>query len=162
MSIFNKILSFKRKSKKSKCYLSIYDLPIEVFYNIIQTGNCNLLCYSGKIKESEALTQWEKIYEQFINKFGIPPQYKKHLKLKIKYCNELRKIHIQKQYYRKPFALRYRNEAEQLIKQEKQDLYEALAYLSKNMQFRIDPKVTTVAEYYGMVSILEKQARNNG
>ena len=145
-----------------KYYVSIHDCPIGVFQNILQGGNYSLLCYDGKLSEEELNDIWFKIYDEYIRAFGVPELYSKLIKLRIKWGKEQERIWIKGDKYRESFAAIYKHEAEELTKGIKDEFHEALAYISKSMGFRVDPKVVTVYEFYGYVKALEKNGKQEG
>src|SRR3990167_5681406 len=68
---------FKKKSQKFDCYTSIKELPIEVWFDIHETGDLMLLF---KDQKKAFLTDklndlFDTIYNQFLNKFGLSDEY---------------------------------------------------------------------------------------
>jgi len=141
---------------KPKYYISIYDCPIGTFESILKTLDYSKLCYEGKMKDSTLSDVWIKIYSEFIEVFGTPDTYKRYMALRVKWVTEQRKIWCNGQKYRESFAQIYKQEADEITKGVKDDFHKAIAYVSKEMRFRINPKEITVFEFYGYVKLLEK------
>ena len=144
---------------KPKYYVSIHDCPIGVFNAVISDKAIYKLCYEGEMKESELIEIWEKIYSEFIKEFGTPDHYQKYISLRKKWAKEQYSIWVKGKKYRESFAEIYKREYEAMVTEVSNDFHKAVAYVSKEMKFRVDPKEVTVFEFYGYIKLLEENGK---
>ena len=72
------MFSFKLKTKY---YSSIENLPVWNWFRINETNDLNYLVISGVATQAKLVELWDKIYCEFIDTFGISPQFRNILQL---------------------------------------------------------------------------------
>lgn len=143
--------------QKPRYYVSIHDCPIGVFEAVLDKKEYHKLCFEGTMSEDQLHDIWIKIYSEFIKTFGLPETYERYVSLRLKWCSEQVRIWCKGQNYRESFAAIYKSEYESLLLDVKSEFHKAIAYVSKEMGFRVPPNETTVFEFYGYIKHL-----NNG
>lgn len=144
---------------QEKYYRSIDEMPI---YNWIK-------CTEGKLEytrisddgtKSNDHKSWEFLYNEYLNKFGIGERYEKYL------IQQQKLAILQADYVitRKKFTLTKIEMAKTKIKNLEvffstgQKIETILVWISKYMGYRIDPKLTSVTEYF---TLLEHYGKAN-
>lgn len=140
-----------------KCYDSLDTLPIWHWNEIHRTGNYKHLIITRKYLHHNYTKLWLKLNDEYFERFGIPEGYKLFLK-NLKACTIAMGEYA---VSRDPIAYidmkRLNSEIDAyLSKTEKSDFMEELAAIQKLMGIKIDPKITSVAEYKGMINFCEK------
>lgn len=146
-----------RKTIK-KAYNSIKDLPIINFNEVITKNNLKYLIIEGKHTDAELTLIWSNIYNEFINEFGLPENYKSYLRLKIKWSKEVKRVWIDGEIYRQAFADIYEEQANNLLTGIESNLGKTIAQVSESMGFRVNPKETTVYEFYNYINHLNEKS----
>lgn len=158
--MFTKI-SFWKKSKKElelDCYNSIDELPIKIWFDIHKTVNFKKLLKSGECKNEKTYIKlfelWQKLYNEFIERFGLSDEFLSDLQIEIKIANLQADLIITKQQHLKTLIN---------IEQEKirinsldikppADLEIILAKMSKHYGFKLSSRELTTAEYYSYIN----------
>lgn len=149
---------FKKKSKEFNCYDSIKNLPIDVWFDIHETGDLLLLF---KEPEKAYLTDklnilFDKIYNEFLEKFGLSEEYLTELEQK-KYIAELQADYIitGQRHLRTLIAVaKERNNTLPKVKKPK-NIGVILAQLGKYYGYHLNEKIT-VYQYYSHINALPK------
>ena len=152
---------------RSYHYLSIDDLPIYYWWEIHETGDVTLLMPENKFRITESLVNycselWDDIRQQHLDYTGVSQEYSKYLRLiadmsmaKLQYAIsndnwDLFKLEL------------IESELDAIKDSPKEDNLETKSLIEKhwlNGQ-RLDPKKTTVKEYYSYIKSLQKQSAN--
>jgi hypothetical protein len=150
----------KKKNKSIDCelYKSIDELPIYNFDMIRKTNDFRYLYKTNdieKIKKDESLEkQWEIIFNEYINEFGLSENYKIHLMFLQDAINHYNNAYNKGQTHEITFAKIAELKAEELMKQgENKTLGELSALIAKKMGFRINIKEISVREFYNYIKI---------
>ena len=131
---------------KSKKIYSIDNMPIALFDSILKTGNYSLL---EGVKESEKEKQWIKVFDEYLVEFGINEAYKKYLQLQSEAIDLYNDAYNKGQKYKATLAEVKTRQAEEALIDTKGGSFDlSVAMVSKFMGFRVDPKTTTVKEFY--------------
>lgn len=105
-------------------------------------------------------TVWGELYDEYYQRFGKTKEFTAYLekvkKLTVMICDNAlefdsaRDIHIQ----------HLQAEVDTFTdKKQATDFYKNVAAVSKWAGFKVDPKTTTVAEYYGLLKLMEEAAK---
>lgn len=147
---------------KLKYYDSIDDLPINNWIKINETNDLKWLLINNKKeinkKEINILRNiWDKIFEQFIDYFGIPDKMLKVLELKreifslncdlISYSDRSIQTFIDIAQYQL-------NELQK--ENSKINFNEIKVYVEKYMGFQINEKKMSVKDYYTYINVINK------
>lgn len=73
-------LNWLKKPKKSNIYSNCAELPVVIFYEILETGNIKLLIKSGFVKLAQLKKQWELIQQEFEQLTGNQKSHKSIVK----------------------------------------------------------------------------------
>jgi hypothetical protein len=149
---------FRKKSIKNlgqhNCYLTIDELPIRIWFDIHKEGD-----YTKLIKTSIKLTDnnlleisniWSKMYNEYINKFGLSDEFMSDLRDEIKLANLQADYIITGQAYFKTL-INIEKEKKRIFDleiKEPQDLEVVLAKMSKYYGFKLNSRELTTTEYY--------------
>lgn len=145
-------------------YDSIENLPIDNWFKINETSNLQWVAKTDRVDIKKhgpvLLNAWNKIFDEFIDTFGIPEKMKEIMEVK-------RDIFLMKAQR----ALTEDRSFETLIEIEedklKKILYQERAvnagqvkvYVEKYLGFKLNVKETTVKEFYQYVEALNENAR---
>jgi len=138
-----------------KYYNSIENIPCSVFDKILETGDYERLIIKkapGKKPDFELV--WEKIYDEFIQEFGVADKLKKYLQLMSQICDHYNNAYNNNQMHELNFARVLEVEAEALFK-DTHDTSNMYAQVSKYMGFRCNPAEITVKELYGYLKLAQ-------
>jgi hypothetical protein len=137
------------------CYETIDELPIKLWFDVHKTGNYGLLLKDIREVNTEELKQlfetWEKIYNQYIERFGLSPEFLEDLELQMEIAKEKAEFIITGQRHLRTM---YRIKEEELASnqkgtQEPLELEALLAKMSKHYGFKLNSQELTTAQYYG-------------
>jgi len=149
-----------------QAYEGIEDLPIYNWNKVIETSDLKYLIV-GKIKLGKNILEflnkrWEKIYDEYIARFGFSEKFIELLELQMETALlKIEKVETEEQFIQTQINI---NEARINYLKKKQlentgmNFYELKSVLEKQKGFRIDPKSTTVIEFYTDVETLKKAA----
>ncbi len=144
--------------EKLEIYSSITELPIWNFDVINRTADLSYL-YIGKVPEEPAdLTEnWYKIYDEFLDEFGLTDKYKELIRLKKKAVKLFAQAILEDKRYLKPLAEVAWRRAEDLANTlDGNNLSETTALLSKFMGYRINIMEIPVMDFYSYIKLMEK------
>lgn len=124
------------------------------------SGNLEYVRKEGKGSKVQDQLAWEKLYDQYLGEFGLSERYKKYLLLKQK------KALLQAEYVitKEKFKLtEIEMQSTKIANLETyfgdgQKIEVILMWLSKFMGYKIDPKETSVKEYF---YLLEEYGKAN-
>lgn len=137
-----------------KYYNSIYNCSIHAFNEVLDKQNLKAIHLNGKYNEKEALKSWKNIMKEFIDVFGIPVNYKQYLRKQIQAIKLYDKSIKTGNRSLVTLAQLREKEGELEIKSiDSEPFLKNLARISKYMGFKINPKETTVAEFYGYIEL---------
>ena len=136
---------------RGRYYDSIHNCTLMAWNEAINTGKLHSIHLSGWYSGRKAKAAWIKIYDEYLKEFGLPQYYKTYLKTMVWAMEELAISYTTDKSLR-PIAQIREAQAKALISGPKSKLTDSLAVVSKSMGFRVDPKTTTVAEFYGYVN----------
>ena len=152
-----------KESRRLDTFVSIHDTPIKVWFDIHETGDCRLLlkemCEVSSEEMSDLWMVWEKIYNEYIDKFGLSEEFLEDLNNQIEVANYKAEFIISGDRYYKTMI----RVAEDRIKMTKEDnskpmdLEVILAKVSKYYGFKLSSKEISIVEYYSYL-----KAINNG
>jgi hypothetical protein len=139
----------------TKYYDSIDTCPILVFIKINEGKKDFLsLCFEGKAKETEANAAWERLYSEYIQEFGISPEYVHYLQQKAQLCSYQKAFYCDNELWYYALIEVKKQEIEKLEAQmatQNTDFNEILGKLAKKMGFAINISKTTIREFYSYI-----------
>lgn len=149
--LFNKKLT--KESKRIETYNSVDELPIKIWFKIHETNDLTLLCKnSGEYFEGLEVL-FEKIYDEFITRFGLSDEYLAELEAKKRLANLQADYIITKQRHLKTLiAVEKEIQKHNATELKKQELEVTLAKISKYYGFKLSSRDLTVAEYYSYIN----------
>lgn len=158
--MFTKI-SFWKKSKKElelDCYNSIDELPIKIWFDIHKTVNFKKLLKSGECKNEKTYIKlfelWQKLYNEFIERFGLSDEFLSDLQTEIKIANLQADLIITKQKHLNTL-IKIEQEKMRINNfeiSEPADIESILAKMSKYYGFKLSSRELTTAEYYSYLN----------
>lgn len=158
--MFTKI-SFWKKSKKElelDCYNSIDELPIKIWFDIHKTVNFKKLLKSGECKNEKTYIKlfelWQKLYNEFIERFGLSDEFLSDLQIEIKIANLQADLIITKQKHLNTL-IKIEQEKMRINNfeiSEPADIESILAKMSKFYGFKLSSRELTTAEYYSYLN----------
>jgi len=148
------------KSESKEIYNSLNNLPIGLFFRILETANIDLLVIKGKVATKEVEDTWKELYLDYQNKFGRNTEFDE-------YVSNLKKLIM----LEIDFALTHRrvllNDIEMLtidideylktLSNEKQDNMKVVALIEKYLGFSIDLETCSVTRFYKYIEILNEE-----
>lgn len=144
---------------KSKKDYSIANFPIGLFMQIMQTGNVSLIDAPAR-KQADV---WAKIYDEYIEAYGISESYQSYLDLKGTAIDLYFKAFCQGQKHFATLAEVKERQAEAVLMETTGQSFDVmLASVSKFMGFRVDPATTSVKEFFSYVELMQKTIKANG
>jgi hypothetical protein len=158
----------ENKSTPSYYYTSLEDLPLSIFFKILDTGKIDLLCYAGVAEKGVIDEIWQTLYGEYSKLFGRNEAYhfyladkKRLIILEIDHAltkdrrlmNKIELIKTQIEAYEK-----------ENFKEEKSDHLKTVAVVEKYMNFSLDLDSISVARFYKYIELMnnEYKAKNNG
>lgn len=152
--LFNKKL--KKKLERIETYNSGDELPIKIWFKIHETGDLSLLCKNEPIYFEGLEILFEKIYDEFISRFGFSDEYLSDLERKKRLANLQADFIITKQrHFKTLIAIEKEIQQQNETSAGKQDLEITLAKISKYYGFKLSSRDLTVAEYYSYINNIE-------
>jgi len=148
-----------------KCYNTIDELPIRVWFDIIKTLDYYKLCINSVKRSDKTINilfdKWESLFNDWIKRFGFSDEYLSELKTSIRIA-ELQADYVitGKTYFRTLIRI----EKEKIIinsvgEKEQEELDKTLAKMSKIYGFKLSSNDLTVTEYYSYLhTILDGKA----
>lgn len=145
------------------CHESIDTLPAWNWFRIHQTNDLTWLCVkkpkSIRVKQVKKLnTVWGKIYDEFIDTFGIPELLKKALELRREIAVMKAEMLMSGDRSQLTFIEIKEFELEELTKGKESDSVSTVtSYMIKFYGVNIDEKVISVSDYYRNLRMMEKE-----
>lgn len=148
------------KSESRKIYNSLNNLPIGLFFRILETANLELLIIKGKFEAQDLEETWKELYLDYQNKFGRNTEFdefvsnlKNLIILEIDYAltknrvllNDIEILKIDIEEYQKS------------LESEKQDNLKVVALIEKYLGFSIDLETCSVTRFYKYIEILNDE-----
>lgn len=130
-------------------YTTIDEMPIWNWNKIYTTGEMRYLYKNLKGKNNEySLNKWQELQNEYINKFGLDDSFKQKLRLMKKAIQLNCDFVIKKDRFILNELAIVESQIENFESIKSMDFYEIKDYVEKYKGFRIDPKTTTVTEYF--------------
>jgi hypothetical protein len=149
---------------KVHTYKSIDDLPIWNFDILCKTRNYQYLLHDEFAEFPEDIDAdelWTRIYDHYLEVYGLGEDYKEWCKLMRKASNAIGDVYLKGQKWKITHAEIYRQMADKLISNvEAGDLSVTCASLSKYNGFRINPAEISVREFNSYLEIAKKASKN--
>jgi len=149
---------------KTRMYKSIDDLPIWNFDILCKTRDYQYLLhdeFDEFPEDVEAEDLWVRIYDQYLEVYGLGEDYKEWCRLMRKSSNAIGDVYLKGQKHKLTFATIYRQMADKLISNvEAGDLSVTCASLSKYNGFRINPAKISVREFNSYLAVAKAEAKN--
>lgn len=148
-------------------YDSINTLPISEWWSIHETGNIILLLKDNKFALTKGLVDscsnmWDDIRQQHMDAFGVPSGYKEYISLtadyaiaKMKYALSNDNFDLMLMNFAKDDLEKTKAGTPQSNLQTKGNIERAL-----DLRYPIDPKTTSVAEYYTYLESAYQTSKN--
>lgn len=139
---------------KTNYHKSIDTCPIGVFQSILKGADLSKLTTKGKPKAKQLAKAWETIYDEYLRLYGIPKGFQDYCNKKIQ-AGEMFILSLQDgQRWKRAIYEMINEEAESAIESQHTEEFEkVLAYTSKKIGFRLNPKEITVREFYGYLTL---------
>lgn len=138
------------------CFRTIDELPIKVWFDIHKTGDYSLLLKEKKIEVGiddlqQLFEAWEMMYNEYIERFGLSPEFLEDLELQVEIANEKADFILTGQRHLRTM---YKIKEEELASNQKKsseplELESLLARMSKHYGFKLSSHDLTTAQYYG-------------
>lgn len=139
--------------KHIETYTSIDDLPIKIWFKIHDTGDLSILCLNEPIYFDGLELIFEKIYNEFIEKFGFSDEYLSDLASKKRLANLQADLIITGQrHFKTMIAIEKEIMKQNALDYQKNDLDSTLAKMSKYYGFKLSSRDLTVTEYYSYIN----------
>lgn len=149
---------FKKKLQKFDCYASIKELPIEVWFDIHETGDLMLLFKEPKeaFLTDKLNDLFDSIYNEFLNKFGLSDEYLAELEERKQIALLQADLIITGQRHLKTL-IEVQKQSKALSKKlsKPNDLGKILAQLGKYYGYFLNEKIT-VYQYYSHINAIPK------
>ena len=162
---------FKKKLDRNlglhNCYTSIDNLPIKIWFEIHKTGDyTTLMRVIIPLTEKIALqlaTIWDKIYDEYITRYGLTDEFLAELRAEIKLANlQADYVITGKKYYKT--LIKIEQEKKRLLGEDLKEPIEIesiLARMSKYYGFKLSSKELSVAEYYSYINNVLEDGKKN-
>ena len=158
--MFTKIKFWKRSEKELEidCYRSIDELPIKIWFDIHKNVNFKKLLKSGFCENEKTYFKlfetWQKLYNEFIDRFGLSDEFLADLQTEIKIANLQADLIITKQKHLKTL-IKVEQEKMRINNfdiSEPKDIETILAKMRKYYGFKLSSRELTTAEYYSYLN----------
>ena len=156
----------KRRAKSIPIYSSIKELPIYVWWQVHETSDPTHII-KNDVKKTDAVVEhcfevWDHIKDEHTERFGIPDAYKDYLR-------KLADVSIRKLQYaitQDGIDLTWlkieEHELDEQFKNKKTNEYKTKARIEQILGIeRIDPRKTTVVEYYTYIELAQETAKQS-
>lgn len=132
-----------------KTYNSIEFMPIWNWNEILKTGDLKHLFINGKGRVSEKIGNiWDSIQDEYIDTFGLEDNFKKQLRLLVKKTKLNYEFIITGDKFINTKLMILEADIKALESGKGTSFYELKDHIEKYKGFRIDPKTTTVIEWF--------------
>jgi hypothetical protein len=141
-------------------YQSIKEMPIQNWWDVHEDKDLKHLLKQKKKLTNHAAIVFDKLYSEFISIFGISDNYRKYLeKISEIEIAEIDMV-LTKDSSLETFIDIMKIELEEIKSNSEGGSYiDTKIVVEKNMGFRLNPKETTVFEYYSYIKALEKNGK---
>lgn len=130
-------------------YTTIDEMPIWNWNKIHSTGEMKYLYKDLSGKNSDYnYNIWNELQDEYINKFGLEETFKQRLRLMKKAAKLNCEFVISKDRFLLNELAILEAQIDNFDNVKSMDFYEVKDYIEKYKGFRIDPKTTTVTEYF--------------
>lgn len=151
MTLFQRLGRWFSKKSSRKCYKSIRELPIQIWFNVILKNDMRPLIIKGKYSIDELDDIWTDLNQQYIDEFGMDETFSNQMRLK----KELMLLELDLIITEDNFIKNYIN----IIKAElagigvieNSKFEDVLVRLEKIYHVVIDPMNTSVMKYYSYI-----------
>jgi len=141
---------------KAKYHCSINTCTIGIFQSILKGGDPKQLVISGRVRNNKIVEAWGNIYDEYLKLYGIPKSYVQYCEKKVQAGEAFLESMQKGNEWKRAIYNLINIEAESLISNEQSEEFEkVLAYVSKQIGFRIDPNTMTVREFYGYLKLAQ-------
>ncbi len=147
--------------KRYKTYTSISNIPIGVFSEVLSSGNLGMLVLKGNPSIMHLAQVWEIIYNEYLQLFGIPENFRQFALHKKKAGKLWQDVFVKGLAWKKPLAQVQDLKAESYLKESEVGevtIEQVMAEMGKRVGFYLNPRVVTVKEYYGYKKQIEREA----
>jgi len=150
--------------KKLELFDSIHVMPIFNWWNLHRTNDLKWLMVDHKIKlQPKDMRQmyelYEKINDEFTNEFGFSDEFKEYMEKKKQIEMMKLDLMITGDKINLTFLEIAQKEFDKMSKEfEGSSFAEIKAALEQAMGFQINPRLTTVYEYYNYIKFIKKNA----
>lgn len=140
-----------------------YESIDEMFLNAWIKCNNEDLRYTRRTldngTEQEDIKQWEKLQNQYLERFGLPEDYQKYLRLQVnKAKSQLEYVITGKRFeLNKITAIDFKINALTNKNSEEISIQKMLNHLSKMQGYTLTQYNTTVSQYFELIDTLQKQ-----
>lgn len=135
-------------------YQNIDELPVWNFDMVNKTGDFKYLSKDLNVKVTPDFENvWEKIFNEFIEEFGIDDNFRMVLKYQLEACKNRMNAYCNGKKHELTFANLNEIKAEQLMKGSDITLGKVAAHLSQKMGFRVNIREVSVREFYNYLKI---------
>lgn len=118
-------------------------------------GDFKHLHKSGLYDEGAAFKAWERLYNQYIEQFGVPEQYQRYLQLMVRACKLYNESYNGNKRWKVLKARITENEAKKMLEGEVENINVTAAKLSKHFGYQIDVTKTSVAQFYAYIEMIK-------
>lgn len=137
--------------KRAELYNGIDDLPIYNWFKINETNDLKWIC-KGERENADAKElhfTWERIFDEFIDFFGIPEKMKEVLELRRNIFVLQAQLALTKDRTKLLFIEIEKDKLDKILKEEnKKNASQVEVYMWKFLGFRLDQKTTSVKDFY--------------
>lgn len=143
-------------------YKDIDTLPIYNWRMINKTNDLRFLLKkkAKEIDRKKLAKVWEKIYDSFLDTFGINDDFRRIMELKVEITLEKVQMSLDKDRFRLNFIKIKERELEAINSRTEKEggvtFLEVKAHVSKYIGQYIDEKKVSVAEYYTYIELMKK------
>lgn len=146
------------------CYKSIDEMPVYNWFKINESNNVKWLLKQDRelteMEVNELLDQWQTVFFEWIDTFGIPDKMRQVLELKRDIWVLEKEMYLEKDPSKQTFIDIKKYELEQLLKAEEKEHHETAnvikAHIEKFMGFRVPEKETSVKEFYSYLELVKR------
>lgn len=134
-------------------YESIYTCPV-LAYNKAMRGDYTGMLEKGRYSERKAQAAYAKVFDEYLEEFGLPKAYEEYLRTMIWAAEEYAGSTRSCERWRLTLARAKEHEAIASLGGAPEAFSAVVAKLSRTLGFPIDPARTTVAQFYGYMETM--------
>jgi len=143
-------------------WLTIEEMPIHNWIKTCETGDLKFLFKKEKGRVTPTIGKhWLELQQQYIDEFGLDENFKEELRIKKELVNLNCDFVIKRDRFLLNLIKIKELELEQLGVKKSYSFYQIKDYLEKYKGFRINPKETTVIEWYHALKNMSKDGEAN-